>query len=151
LNAILTDVTTERRILADGLLPPEIVLAHPGFLRAAHGIVVPGRHQLFLHAVDIVRNADGAWVARGDRTQTPSGMGYVMEDRRVIAQVLSGLYRQARIRRIGPFFHAMRQGLQGMAPVGSGEDPRVVLLTPGPDAETAFDQGYLSTMLGFPM
>lgn len=151
LDAIFTDLVTERRLLADGLLPPEIVLAHPGFVRAADGILIPGRHQLFLHAADIVRNADGAWLALSDRTQAPSGMGYVMEDRRVIAQVLAGLYRQARIRRIGPFFHAMREGLQDMAPAGSGDDPRVALLTPGPFSETAFDQGYLSTMLGFPL
>lgn len=151
LDAIFTDLVTERRLLAEGLLPPEIVLAHPGFVRAADGILIPGRHQLFLHAADIVRNADGAWLALSDRTQAPSGMGYVMEDRRVIAQVLAGLYRQARIRRIGPFFHAMREGLQDVAPAGSGDDPRVALLTPGPFSETAFDQGYLSTMLGFPL
>jgi uncharacterized circularly permuted ATP-grasp superfamily protein/uncharacterized alpha-E superfamily protein len=151
LDAIFTDLTTERRLLADGLLPPEIVLAHPGFLRAADGILIPGRHQLFLHATDVVRNADGAWLALGDRTQTPGGMGYVMEDRRVIGQVLSGLYRQARIRRIGPFFHAMRQALQEVGPPGSGDDPRVALLSPGARTETAFDQAYLSTMLGFPL
>lgn len=151
LDAIFTDLVTERRLIATGLLPPEIVLAHPGFLRAADGITIPGRHQLFMHAADIVRNADGAWLALSDRTQAPSGMGYVMEDRRVIAQVLAGLYRQARIRRIGPFFHAMREGLLQVAPEGAGDSPRIVLLTPGPFSETTFDQGYLSTMLGFPL
>ena len=151
LDAIFTDLTTDRRLLANGLLPAEIVLAHPGFLRAADGITIPGKHQLFLHAADIVRNADGGWLALSDRTQAPSGMGFVMEDRRVIAQVLAGLYRQARIRRIGPFFHAMREGLQEVAPAGSGDDPRIALLTPGPFSETTFDQGYLSTMLGFPL
>jgi len=151
LDAIFTDLTTERRLLASGLLPAEIVLAHPGFLRAADGITIPGRHQLFLHAADIVRNADGGWVALSDRAQAPSGMGFVMEDRRVIAQVLAGLYRQARIRRIGPFFHAMREALQEVAPTGSGDDPRIALLTSGPFSETTFDQGYLSTMLGFPL
>ncbi len=151
LDAIFTDLTTERRLLSSGLLPAEIVLAHPGFLRAADGITIPGRHQLFMHAADVIRNADGAWLALSDRTQAPSGMGYVMEDRRVVAQVLAGLYRQARIRRIGPFFHAMRQGLQEVAPVGAGDNPRIALLTPGPYSETTFDQGYLSTMLGFPL
>lgn len=151
LDAVLTDLTTERRLLTSGLLPEEIVLAHPGFLRAADGITIPGPHQLFLHAADVVRNADGAWLAVADRTQAPSGMGFVMEDRRVVAQVLAGLYRQARIRRVGPFFHAMRLGLQEVAPAGSGEQPRIALLTPGPFSQTAFDQGYLSTMLGFPL
>lgn len=151
LDAVLTDLVTDRRLLSSGLLPAEIVLAHPGFLRAADGITIPGRHQLFTHAADVVRNADGAWAVLADRTQVPGGMGYVMEDRRVVAQVLAGLYRQARIRRIGPFFHAMRQGLHEVAPVGSDDDPRIVLLTPGPDSPTAFDHGYLATMLGLPM
>lgn len=151
LDAILTDLVTDRRLLATGLLPAEVVLAHPGFLRAADGITIPGPHQLFTQACDVIRNADGAWLALSDRTQAPSGMGYVMEDRRVIAQVLSGLYRQARIRRIGPFFHAMRQGLQEVAPEGAGDNPRIAMLTPGPFSETTFDQGYLSTMLGFPL
>lgn len=151
LDAVLTDLVTERRLLTSGLLPAEIVLAHPGFLRPADGITIPGPHQLFMHACDLIRNADGAWLALSDRTQAPSGMGYVMEDRRVIAQVLSGLYRQARIRRIGPFFHAMREALHQVAPEHAGDNPRIALLTPGPSSATTFDQGYLSTMLGFPL
>ncbi|MFV0427078.1 MAG: circularly permuted type 2 ATP-grasp protein [Beutenbergiaceae bacterium] len=151
LDAVLTDLVTERRLLTGGILPAEIVLAHPGFLRSAHGITIPGKHQLFTHATDILRNADGHWVALSDRTQAPSGMGYVMEDRRVIAQVLAGLYRQARIRRLGPFFHAMREGLREVAPATAGDNPRIVMLTSGPDSATAFDQSYLSQMLGFPL
>ncbi|UFU02802.1 circularly permuted type 2 ATP-grasp protein [Ruania suaedae] len=151
LDAILTDLYGERRLLADATLPSELALAHPGFLRAAEGVAIPGPHQLFLYAADLARNADGSWVTLSDRTQAPSGLGFAMEDRRVVSQVLAGSYRQARIRRMGPFFHAMRTALQEVARVGSGDAPRVALLTPGPYSETAFDQGYLATMLGLPL
>ncbi|WP_159618193.1 circularly permuted type 2 ATP-grasp protein [Ruania rhizosphaerae] len=150
LDAILTDLYGQRRLIGDAALPPELVLAHPGFLRAAEGITIPGPHQLFLYAADLARNADGSWVALSDRTQAPSGLGFAMEDRRVVSQVLAGSYRQARIRRMGPFYHAMRTALQEVAPA-EGDAPRIALLTPGPYSETAFDQGYLATMLGLPL
>ncbi|TDE98985.1 hypothetical protein EXU48_02015 [Occultella glacieicola] len=151
LDAIVTDLYTQRRLLSSGALPAEIVLAHPGFLRAADGITIPGPHQLFLHGADLARNADGSWLVLADRTQAPTGLGFAMENRRVIAQVLAGLYRQARIRRLGPFYHAMRLALHDVAPPSAGDAPRVALLTSGPRSRTTFDQGYLATMLGYPM
>lgn len=151
LDEILSDLYGPRRLLSSGVLPPEVVLGHPGFVRAADGITLPGDHQLFLAAADIARNADGSWQVMADWTQAPAGMGYAMEDRRVLAQVLAGLYRKARIHRLGPFFHAMRLALREVAPAGAGDVPRIALLTPGPSAETAFDQAYLSAMLGFPL
>ncbi len=151
LDEVLTDLYGPRRLLTTGVLPPEIVLGHPGFLRAADGVTLPGAHQLFLTAADIARNADGSWQVIADRTQAPAGMGYAMEDRRVLAQVLSGLYRKARIQRLGPFFHSMRLALREVAPPRAGDVPRIAVLTPGPYSETAFDQAYLSAMLGFPL
>ncbi|MGW6128653.1 circularly permuted type 2 ATP-grasp protein [Cellulomonas sp. NPDC055163] len=150
LDALLQDVYGPRRLLGDTLLPPELVLAHPGYLRAVHGLRLPGPHELVLTATDVTRDASGAWTVVADRTQAPSGAGYAMEDRRVVAQVLAGVYRQASIQRIGPFFHALRLALAQVAPPGA-ESPRIVLLTAGPQSETAFDQAYLSSMLGLPL
>lgn len=150
LDAVLQDVYGPRRLLGDALLPPELVLAHPGYLRAVHGLRLPGPHELVLTATDVTRDASGSWTVVADRTQAPSGAGYAMEDRRVVAQVLAGVYRQASIQRIGPFFHALRLALAQVAPPGT-ESPRIVLLTAGPQSETAFDQAYLSSMLGLPL
>ena len=61
-----------------------------------------------------------------------------------------GVYRQASIQRLGPFFRALRLGLRDVAP-GQAEHPRIVLLTSGPNSETAFDQAYLASMLGLPL
>ncbi len=150
LDAILADVYGRRTLLADGVIPPEVVLAHPAFLRAVDRLTTPGPHGLVLTGTDISRDPSGAWLAVADRTQAPSGAGYAMVDRRVIAQSMAGVYRQTSIRRIGPFFHALRRALDLAAPAGVRQ-PQAVLLTAGPFSETAFDQAYLASMLGIPL
>ena len=133
------------------MLPPATVLSHPGFLRAVDGLRLPGGRELVLTATDLVRDGHGEWCVVADRTQAPSGAGYAMEDRRVTAQVLAPVYRQASIARLGPFFHALRKALHEVAPLTAGDEPRAVLLSPGPRSETAFDQAYLASMLGLPL
>jgi len=150
LDALLTDLYGARRLLTDSLLPPTSVVAHPGFLRAVDGVRLRGGRELVLAATDLARGDDGGWFALVDRTQAPSGAGYAMEGRRVVAHVLAGLYRQTPIQRLGPFFRALRHTLYDVAPP-SADEPRVALLTPGPGSEMAFDQAYLASMLGLPL
>lgn len=150
LDAVLSDLYGPRLLLRDGTLPAELVLGHPGFVRAVDGLRLPGPRELVLTATDLVRDPSRGWTALSDRAQAPSGAGYAMEDRRVVAQVLAETYRQAPIARIGPFFHALRLALTDAAP-GRSEEPRAVLLTSGPHSETAFDQAYLASMLGLPL
>lgn len=150
-DQVLTDLYGERRLLTTGLLPPEVVLGHPGFVHAADRIRLPGPHQLFHCAVDLARNADGAWTALADRTDVPIGLGYVMADRRVVSEVLARLYRESRARRVGPYYQALRESLRAVAPAGAEESPRIAVLTPAPGAPATFDHGYLAAMLGLPL
>ena len=150
LDAVLHDLYGPRRLLDDRVLPPAAVLSHPGFLRQVDGLRLPGGRELVLTATDLARDASGDWCVLSDRTQAPSGLGYAMEDRRVTAQVLAPVYRQAPIARLGPFFHALRRALLDVAPP-TPHEPRAVLLSPGPGSETAFDQAYLASMLGLPL
>lgn len=150
LNAVLADLGGTRRLLASGLLPAEILVTSPALIRAALGIEIPGSHQLFMLSTDVVRNADGAWTAIADHTGVPVGLGYAMEDRRVVAQVMAGQYRQLHVRRLGPFFSAMRASLIAVAPPGP-DSPRMAVLTPGAEAPGAFDHAHLATMLGVPL
>ncbi|GIG28764.1 circularly permuted type 2 ATP-grasp protein [Cellulomonas marina] len=151
LDAVLQDLYGPRRLLSDRLLPPHVVLAHPGFLREVDGVRLPGRRELVLTATDLVRDASGGWCAVADRTQAPSGAGYAMEDRRVVSQVMAGVYRQASIARLGPFFRALRTALHAVRPASSDGAGAIVLLTSGEASETAFDQAYLASMLGLPL
>ena len=150
LNAVLADLYGNRRSLTEGVLPPELLFAHPGYVRAANGIEVPGHHQLFMHACDVSRLSDGSFGVNADWTQAPSGAGYALADRRVLAQALPDLYEKVGPRPTTPFAQALRLALIDAAPDGV-QDPVVVVLSPGIYSETSFDQAYLATLLGFPL
>lgn len=150
LDAVLADLYGPRSLLTEGILPPELLFGHPGYLRAANGIEIPGRHQLFMHACDVSRRPDGDFVVNADRTQAPSGAGYALADRRVVAHSIPDLYEKIAPRPTTPFAQALRLALIDAAP-DDAQDPVVVVLSPGIYSETAFDQAYLATLLGFPM
>ncbi len=150
LNAVLADLYGARRSLTEGVLPPELLFAHPGYIRAATGIEVPGNHQLFMHGCDVSRLPDGSFQVNADWAQAPSGAGYALADRRVVAHAMPDLYETVGPRQTTPFAQALRLALIDAAPDGV-QDPVVVVLSPGIYSETAFDQAYLATLLGFPL
>jgi len=150
LNAVLTDLYGPRHSVTSGVLPAQLLFAHPGYIRAARGIEVPGRHQLFLHGCDISRAADGHFRVNADWTQAPSGAGYALADRRVAAHAIPDLYERIGPRPTSPWAQALRLALIDAAPE-SAEEPVVVVLSPGIFSETAFDQAYLASVLGFPL
>ncbi|NVN50115.1 circularly permuted type 2 ATP-grasp protein [Mycolicibacterium hippocampi] len=150
LDAVLTDLYGERRSITSGVLPPQLLFAHPGYVRAARGIEVPGRHQLFLHGCDISREVSGEFLVNADWTQAPSGAGYALADRRVVAHAIPDLFEQIGPRPASPWAQALRLALIDAAPE-SAEEPVVVVLSPGIHSETAFDQAYLAGVLGLPL
>ncbi len=150
LDAVLTDLYGARRSITSGVLPPQLLFSHPGYIRAARGIEVPGRHQLFLHGVDVSRDGSGQFIVNADWTQAPSGAGYALADRRVVAHAFPDLYERIAPRPASPWAQALRLALIDAAPE-SAEQPVVVVLSPGIHSETAFDQAYLASVLGFPL
>ena len=72
LDLVLADLYGPRRLRAEGVLPPEVVYGHPGFLRQCDAIRLPGEHQLFNAAFDLARDGDGTWTVISDHTQAPS-------------------------------------------------------------------------------
>ncbi|MDQ1180294.1 circularly permuted type 2 ATP-grasp protein [Rhodococcus sp. SORGH_AS_0301] len=150
LDAVLTDLYGERTLIRRGLLPPEIVFRHRGYLRAAHGITIPGPHQLFFHAADIARCTDGEFRVLSDRTQAPSGAGYALADRSIVARAVPAVFGRVAPRPASTYVGAMRVALVEVAPAAA-ENPLVVVLSPGVWSETAFDQAHLASVLGFPL
>jgi uncharacterized circularly permuted ATP-grasp superfamily protein/uncharacterized alpha-E superfamily protein len=148
LNLILADLYGPQRLLHDGVLPPSLVLANPAFLRPCHGIRVPNGVHLHLLAVDLARSPDGHWRVLSDRTQTPSGAGYALENRIVLSRSLPEAFRDCQVQRLASFFRAYRDALAALASKDRSH-PRVVLLTPGPHNETYFEHAYLARYLGF--
>ncbi|MEI7609016.1 MAG: circularly permuted type 2 ATP-grasp protein [Rhodospirillaceae bacterium] len=147
LNGFLADLYGPQTLVRSGRLPASLIYADPGFRRPCHGLPVRENQYLHFYAVDLVRDCDGSWWVLGDRTNTPSGAGYALENRAVLGQVLSETYRYCQVERLNPFFNAFREALLALAPGRS--QPRVVLLTPGPYTETYFEHAYIARHLGF--
>ncbi|HEX3695479.1 MAG TPA: circularly permuted type 2 ATP-grasp protein [Polyangia bacterium] len=148
LDRLLADVYGPQRCLAEGWLPPELVLAHPGFLRPCHGVQLPQGRFLHFYAGDLVRAPSGQFHVLTDRTQAPSGAGYALENRIIIARVFPDVFRDCNVQRLALFFRSMRQMLAALAPENR-ENPRIVLLSPGPYNATYFEQAFLAQYLGY--
>ncbi len=148
LNLLLRDVYGPRELLRRGLLPPELLYGHPGFLRPCHPLRIANSHALLFYAADLARGPDGQMWVLSDRSQAPSGAGYALENRMVMSRIFPSLYRDAHAHRLALFFQNLRASLAAHAPRGDDE-PRVVILTPGPLNETYFEHAYLANYLGY--
>ena len=147
-DALLADLYGPQHLLADGTVPAELPFGHPNFLWPCHGIATGG-NRLHVYSVDISRSADGQWWALADRTQTPSGPGYALENRQIVSRVFPDLLSDLGVRSLGGFFGALRESLLRHAP--EGEAPLAVVLTPGSFNETYFEHAYLARQLGLPL
>ncbi|HSN78952.1 MAG TPA: circularly permuted type 2 ATP-grasp protein, partial [Rhodoferax sp.] len=85
LERVMADVYGPQTLLHDGFLPPALVHAHPGYLRAMHGVEPVGGRFLHIAAFDLARGPDGNWWVEAQRSQAPSGLGYLLENRLAIA------------------------------------------------------------------
>jgi uncharacterized circularly permuted ATP-grasp superfamily protein/uncharacterized alpha-E superfamily protein len=146
LNLILEDIYGARKLVTNGDLPAALLFANPAFLRPLVGIPAPRGSYLHLLAVDLARSPEGRWWVLADRTQAPSGTGYALENRTIVADVLPDAFQTANVRRLASFFKTQREALLALA---HSDHPRVVLLTPGPYNETYFEHSYLARYLGF--
>src|ERR1017187_5460422 len=146
LNLILEDLYGSQDLVTDGYFPAALLYANPAFLRPLVGVQVPAQSYLHMLAVDLARSPDGQWWVLADRTQAPAGSGYALENRTIVADVLPDLFRTSNVLRLAPFFRAQREALIHLAQCNN---PRIVLLTPGPHNETYFEHSYIARYLGF--
>jgi uncharacterized circularly permuted ATP-grasp superfamily protein len=146
LDRIMADVYGPQQLLAGGLLPSALVQGHPGYLRAMHGVPPVGGTHLHIAAFDLARGADGNWWVVSQRTQAPSGLGYLLENRLITSRLFPEAFRDMHVQRLAATYRALMDGLRQMSP--GGADAHIVLLTPGPYNETYFEHAYLARYLG---
>ncbi len=146
-DLILKDVYGEQTLIKEGVIPQELIYMHPGFLRCCVNVKLPGMHNLILYAADVARGSDGRMWIISDRTQAPSGAGYALENRHAMQSVLPELFNNLQVKKLSPYFDALQNALTAIAPHRS-DNPRVVILTPGPENETYFEHSYLAAYLG---
>ncbi|WP_035056301.1 circularly permuted type 2 ATP-grasp protein [Andreprevotia chitinilytica] len=153
LNAILADAYGPRQLLHAGLLPAALVQGHPGYLRSLAGYTPPGGVYLHIAAFDLARAPDGRWCVVSQRTQAPSGLGYALENRMIVAQQFPKAFRELRVQHLASSYRKLLDTLYSLSPAGTSPDgaPRIVLLTAGPYNETYFEHAYLARYLGLPL
>ncbi|MEO5670285.1 MAG: circularly permuted type 2 ATP-grasp protein [Ramlibacter sp.] len=146
LDRIMSDVYGPQELLARNLLPPALVQGHPGYLRPMHGVKPAGGTHLHIAAFDMARDPAGNWWVVSQRTQAPSGLGYLLENRLLTSRMFPEAFRDLKVQRLAATYRALVDGLSAMCP--SDREPRIVLLTPGPYNETYFEHAYLARYLG---
>ncbi len=158
LNEIVADVYGPQTLLARGLLPPALVFGHPGYLRAVKGFVPPDRQYLQIVALDLARSPEGQWTVVSHRTEAPSGLGYLLENRLIVSSLFAEPFRAMRVHRLAPTYSQLVATLAAAARAlmrngpddgrGANASPHIVLLTPGPYSETYFEHVFLARYLG---
>ena len=149
LNLLLEDLYGPRKLVRQGILQPELLHSHPGYLIPC---INPGRQHpdpLVFYAADLVRDSNGETRILSDRTQAPSGSGYALENRIVISRVLPSLFRDSHTHRLAGYFRAVRHALERSAPSHDESECTIVLLSPGPANESYFEHAYLASYLGY--
>src|ERR1022692_3462939 len=148
LNLILGDLYGVQHLVRDGLVPAPLIHANPDYLRACQAVRVPGVNYLHMYAADIARGPEGRWCVLADRTQIPSGFGFVLENRSVLSRVLGEVLQAVRPRSLSETLPIYREALRRLAPAGT-DNPAIALLTPGPRNESYFEHAYVARLLGF--
>ena len=147
LERFLADVYGEQRAVKDGVIPARLISSSEHFHREAAGIVSANNVRIQVSGIDLIRDERGAWRVLEDNVRVPSGVSYVISNRRVMAQTLPELFMSMRVRPVGDYPHRLLGALRAAAPEGV-EDPTVVVLTPGVYNSAYFEHTLLARLMG---
>ncbi len=147
LEMFLADVYTRGQILADGVVPRRLVTTATQFRRPAFGIQPANGVRVHVAGIDLVRGGDGRYYVLEDNLRTPSGISYVIENRRTMARVFPELFTRHRVRPVDSYPARLLEALRAAAPEGVA-DPNVVVLTPGVHNSAYFEHTFLAGQMG---
>ncbi|MGH9277141.1 MAG: circularly permuted type 2 ATP-grasp protein [Acidimicrobiales bacterium] len=147
LEAFLGDIYADGRILSDGIVPRRLILTSAHFHRAAAGIEPPNGVRVHVAGIDLARDREGRFCVLEDNLRTPSGISYVIANRRTMAHVFPGLFTSHRVRPVDGYPARLLEALRASAPTGVA-DPTVVLLTPGVFNAAYFEHTFLARQMG---
>ena len=147
LEAFLADVYGEQRAVKDGVIPARLISSSNQFHREAAGIVSANNVRIQVSGIDLIRDEQGTWRVLEDNVRVPSGVSYVISNRRVMAQTLPELFVSMRVRPVGDYPQRLLGALRASAPDGV-EDPTIVVLTPGVYNSAYFEHTLLARLMG---
>ncbi|HEX4085089.1 MAG TPA: circularly permuted type 2 ATP-grasp protein [Chthoniobacteraceae bacterium] len=147
LNLFLHDVYHEQRIMKDGVVPPFYVLSAKHFRREFVNFQVPKDIYVHICGTDLIRDKDGNYLVLEDNCRSPSGVSYVLENRRAMKRSFPGIFESIGVRPVDSYSTDLLKTMQHIAPAGVA-DPTVVLLTPGAYNSAYFEHTYLARQMG---
>ena len=147
LNLFLHDIYHEQRILKDGVVPSYFVLSAKHFRREFVNFSVPKDIYIHICGSDLIRGGDGQWMVLEDNGRCPSGVSYVLENRRAMKRTFPAMFESVGVRPVDQYPQELLKMLQHIAP-GGVADPTVVLLTPGAYNSAYFEHTYLAREMG---
>ena len=147
LEMFLADVYGEQSILRDLVIPKRLVTSCEHFHREAAGFVPPNGVRIHVAGIDLVRDEKGTFRVLEDNLRSPSGVSYVMENRRTMARVFPDLFSSHRVRAVGDYASHLLRALRASAALNEA-DPTVVVLTPGVANSAYFEHSLLARQMG---
>ncbi|WP_399363684.1 MULTISPECIES: circularly permuted type 2 ATP-grasp protein [unclassified Thermosynechococcus] len=147
LNTFIADVYGEQKIIKDGVIPREIIESAKGYLRPCHDLKPPGGIWCHITGTDLVRDRDGTFYVLEDNLRCPSGVSYVLENRRVMKSTFPLVFKELHIQPVDEYPSRLLETLLNLAPPGL-PDATVVVLTPGMYNSAYFEHSFLAQQMG---
>lgn len=146
LERIMADAYGPQHLVRTGQLPAALVQGHPAYLPGMQGVAPVGGRYLSLAAFDLARGPDGCWWLMSQRTQAPSGLGYLLENRQIVSRLFPQAFESFPVQQLAHTYRCLVDGMKARSPAGASA--HIALLTPGPYNETYFEHAYLARHLG---
>lgn len=147
LEAFLADVYGPMEALRDGVVPRALIASSTHFHRVAWGLQPPNGVRIHVSGIDLIRDEAGTFRVLEDNLRNPSGVSYVLENRRTLAHVLPEVFASHRVRPVGEYPERLLDALKASAPNGV-LDPTVVVLTPGVHNSAHYEHAFLARHMG---
>ncbi|WP_374274220.1 circularly permuted type 2 ATP-grasp protein [Brevundimonas sp.] len=148
INAFLRDIYGPQECLRAGVVPAELILTNPQYRPEMQGHRPPGDVWCHIAGIDLVRTGEDGFYVLEDNVRTPSGVSYMLENREMMMRLFPDLFAEHRVRPVDGYVDSLLTSLQETAPERAGDDPTIVVLTPGPFNSAYYEHSFLADKLG---
>ncbi|WP_428820955.1 circularly permuted type 2 ATP-grasp protein [Microbulbifer sp. MCCC 1A16149] len=148
LNRFLHDIYHDQEILRAGIIPADQVLTNQQFQVAMLGVDLPGHNYIPITGVDLIRDNNGEYFVLEDNLRTPSGVSYMLENRKMMMRLFPELFLAQSVAPVEHYPNLLLETLQGAS---DADNPCVVVLTPGRYNSAFFEHAFLAQQMGVPL
>jgi uncharacterized circularly permuted ATP-grasp superfamily protein len=148
LNRFLHDIYHEQEILKAGKVPAEQVTQHNAYQPVMRGLDLPNQVYSNIAGIDLIRHDDGRWYVLEDNLRTPSGVSYMLENRKMMLRLFPELFARQQVLPVEQYPALLLETLRAAAPPRLRRDPSVVVLTPGQHNSAYFEHAFLAQQMG---